>query len=67
MKVSQPAQYDDSETEAAKQNSVIIDLINCTCAFPAVTWQDVYCEKGLLNRILKMCELSVHIPIHFSG
>ncbi len=47
--VSQHAQYQDPETEAAKGNVAIINFITHTCAFPAVTGQNVFCGKGLLG------------------
>lgn len=43
------AQYHDHETEEAKWNSAIINLIMHTCAFPRVTWQSVFREKGLFS------------------
>ncbi len=39
--VSQHAQYQDPETEAAKWNSAIIDFIIYTCAFLILTCQNV--------------------------
>lgn len=47
MTVWQHAQNQDAETEAAKGNSAIINLVSHTCAFPAVTGQNVFSEKGL--------------------
>ncbi len=46
MTVSQHAQYQDIDAEAAKWNSAIIHFIIYTCAFPTVTCQNVFCDKG---------------------
>ncbi len=46
--VSQQAQYQDSETEAAKWKSatlILIFIIIYTCAFLTVTCQNVFLEK----------------------
>lgn len=53
MTLSQHEQYQDPETAAHKQNSVMTDFIIYTCAFPTVTYQKVFCEKGLLIDKLK--------------
>lgn len=37
------------ETEAAKMNSLIVHYIIYTCAFPTVTSQHVFCERGLFQ------------------
>ena len=47
--VSQHAQYQGPENEAAKWNSAIIHLITYTCAFPTVTCQNVFCENSQLS------------------
>lgn len=48
VKVSQHAQYQNPEIEAANGYSAVINFIIHTCAFPAVTGQNVFCEKVLL-------------------
>ncbi len=48
--VSQHAQHQDPETEAAEGISAIINLIIYICAFPAVTCQKVLCEKVLVRQ-----------------
>ncbi len=45
--VSQHAQYQDPETEAAKWNSAIINYIMCACAFPTETCQNVCWPTGI--------------------
>lgn len=45
MTVSQHAQHQDPETEAAKWNSAIVHFITYTCDFPAVTCQNVVCMR----------------------
>ncbi len=45
--VNQHEQHQDSETEAAKWNSANINFIIYACAFPAVTCQNIFSEKGL--------------------
>ncbi len=39
---SQHEQYQDTNTEVSKWNSAIINCIIYTCAFPAVTCQNVF-------------------------
>ncbi len=44
--VSQHAQHQDPETEAAKWNSAVIHFIIYTCDFPTVSCQNVFLDKG---------------------
>ncbi len=50
--VSQHAQYQHPETEAAAWHSDVMHFIIHTCDFSPVTCQNVFCEKAL--RCLRM-------------
>ena len=61
----------DSVTEsqhARYQNSVIINLIIYTCAFPGMTCKNVLCEKGLLpefiQAVLSNQKHNILTPVH---
>lgn len=44
--VIQHAQYQDTEVEAAKWNSAIVNCLNYTCAFPTATCQTCSLKKS---------------------
>lgn len=39
------------EHQALKLNEAIINVINCSCAFPAMTIQNVRCETSPLGNV----------------
>lgn len=52
MPVSQHAQYKDPGTSSHQSNAAIINIIDYTCAFAAMPYQKICCEKGLLFLLL---------------
>ena len=65
--VSQRAQYQDPETEATKWNSAVINFIIYTCAFPAVTCQNVFLEKGFCCAVSPLVAWQPHSEVKTVG
>lgn len=70
--VSQHAQCQEPETEAAKWNSAIVDFITYTCVFPTVTCQNSFslfpvlrCLRMLGTTDLKNSSIIKIAAIHF--